>query len=383
MSLLDVHALGGLRDDAGRGRGTAGRAHAAAGDHGADQPRRGGPRPARPVAAESRASRSAPRAPGPGRGTGRRRGVAARGGTDPRGLRARLPDRDAGDPPGRSASSAIRPAPATPAAALRAGASYLVVGRPITEAADPAAAARAILAEMETRLAGFDVSVAAGVRSTCENEIQFHNGGDPAGGSCPAWLLARAADAPRPVAPDGGDAQRLALLLDYVGGDYGRAVKDGVDPVAGRVRRAAALRDRRVGARRAAWSGRAGAHGSVWSAAGGAGQAASRKRPMPRPWARPATPHATRWSSRFGLRTMPTSRPQLARAEALYARTAPSATAPTDARRPSAPRRSTRARRASAILPGSTLLSPFRVYNALTFGVPGTGDGVVRQLLPD
>jgi orotidine-5'-phosphate decarboxylase len=38
---------------------------------------------------------------------------------------------------------------ATPEAALNAGASYLVVGRPITEAADPVAAAHAIATEME------------------------------------------------------------------------------------------------------------------------------------------------------------------------------------------------------------------------------------------
>ena len=38
---------------------------------------------------------------------------------------------------------------ATPAAALKAGADLLVVGRPIIEAADPAASARAILREME------------------------------------------------------------------------------------------------------------------------------------------------------------------------------------------------------------------------------------------
>jgi orotidine-5'-phosphate decarboxylase len=38
---------------------------------------------------------------------------------------------------------------ATPGAAIGAGASYLVVGRPITRAADPGAAARSILAEMQ------------------------------------------------------------------------------------------------------------------------------------------------------------------------------------------------------------------------------------------
>jgi orotidine-5'-phosphate decarboxylase len=38
---------------------------------------------------------------------------------------------------------------ATPAAAIRAGADYLVVGRPVTAAPDPKAAAAAIVAEVE------------------------------------------------------------------------------------------------------------------------------------------------------------------------------------------------------------------------------------------
>ena len=42
---------------------------------------------------------------------------------------------------------------ATPAAAIQAGADYLVVGRPITAAPDPAAAADTIVAEMERTLA--------------------------------------------------------------------------------------------------------------------------------------------------------------------------------------------------------------------------------------
>ncbi|APG89658.1 orotidine-5'-phosphate decarboxylase [Sinorhizobium americanum] len=42
----------------------------------------------------------------------------------------------------------------TPAEAIRAGSSHLVVGRPIVKAADPLAAGRAILAEMESALSG-------------------------------------------------------------------------------------------------------------------------------------------------------------------------------------------------------------------------------------
>jgi orotidine-5'-phosphate decarboxylase len=51
------------------------------------------------------------------------------------------------------AATADQARTATPAEALRSGADYLVVGRPITGAADPLAAAEAILAEMDAALA--------------------------------------------------------------------------------------------------------------------------------------------------------------------------------------------------------------------------------------
>jgi orotidine-5'-phosphate decarboxylase len=47
---------------------------------------------------------------------------------------------------------------ATPASAIQAGADYLVVGRPITEAPDPVAAAEAISNEMEKAASGASVS---------------------------------------------------------------------------------------------------------------------------------------------------------------------------------------------------------------------------------
>ena len=49
-------------------------------------------------------------------------------------------------PAGSSVGDQVRVV--TPAEAIKAGASHIVVGRPITHAADPAAAAKAILAEI-------------------------------------------------------------------------------------------------------------------------------------------------------------------------------------------------------------------------------------------
>ena len=67
-------------------------------------------------------------------------------------IRARVPDTFLVVTPGIRPSHAgadDQRRPATPADAVRAGADYLVVGRPITRASDPRGALRAILAEME------------------------------------------------------------------------------------------------------------------------------------------------------------------------------------------------------------------------------------------
>ena len=54
--------------------------------------------------------------------------------------------------PGRRHKTDDQARVATPAEAIRAGADYLVVGRPITGAPDPEAAAQAILEEIESAL---------------------------------------------------------------------------------------------------------------------------------------------------------------------------------------------------------------------------------------
>jgi orotidine-5'-phosphate decarboxylase len=69
-------------------------------------------------------------------------------------MRLELPDSVLVTPGIRPAGSDIgdQKRIATPSAALSAGADYLVVGRPITQAAEPAAAAEAILTEMSRAL---------------------------------------------------------------------------------------------------------------------------------------------------------------------------------------------------------------------------------------
>ncbi len=178
--------------------------------------------------------------------------------------------------------------------------------------------------------------------------------------------------APRPVAPDGGDAQRLALLLDYVGGDYGRAVAGGVVVSAPEyeeqvrfVKDASGLAARLLGASAPASDS---LHVKIASVASLVDAKAA-------PEAVAHACHAARdeVAERFGLQRMPTSRPDLARAQALYVQSClvchgQDGRADTE--------------RAKALDPPPAnlrdparlaLLSPFRVYNALTFGVPGTG----------
>jgi orotidine-5'-phosphate decarboxylase len=68
------------------------------------------------------------------------------------GLRATHPDATLVIPGIRPAGAAVgdQKRVATPSSAIAAGADYLVVGRPITQAPDPAAAAQAILDEIAT-----------------------------------------------------------------------------------------------------------------------------------------------------------------------------------------------------------------------------------------
>ena len=169
---------------------------------------------------------------------------------------------------------------------------------------------------------------------------------------------------------DGGDAQRLVALVDYVGSDYAAAVQDGavVSPPEYEeqlrfVHDARAMAAALLGPGASAEPLTAALErlsGLVTGRAPAAEVAAA---------CRAAKDEAV---ARFGLRTTPTERPSLARAEALFAEscaTCHGARGDADTERarqlqPQPVSFADPARRA--------VLSPYRVFNTLTFGIPGT-----------
>ncbi len=197
-----------------------------------------------------------------------------------------------------------------------------------------------------------------------------------------AVTLAGLGCGPKAPAPprDGGDAQRLVALLDYVGSDYGRAVVDGrvvsefeYDEQLRFVADAQGLA-RALGAGAAdtdrLMAGLADLDGRV-RVRGDAGDVLR--------MSQLARAEAVR---RFGLRTAPTARPNLERARLNYAQNCAVCHGPTgngDTERARTldppPAKFRDAERLAA-------LSPYRVYNALTFGVQGTAMASFDTLSP-
>ena len=182
---------------------------------------------------------------------------------------------------------------------------------------------------------------------------------------------ARSTETAAPVATDGGDAQRLVALLDYVGGDYGRAVKNGT--VESEFEYEEQLRFVADAHKMAA-----GLLGPTPGADDRVKPGIDRVEALVR--AKADAHEVTRACraaredvvTRFGLRTTPAERPSLARAERLYVDNCAvchgaKGDANTDRARELDPSPASFKDRERL-----NALAPFRVYNALTFGVPGT-----------
>ena len=179
---------------------------------------------------------------------------------------------------------------------------------------------------------------------------------------------------------DGGDAQRLVALVDYVGSDYAAAVHDGVVVSAAEYEEQLRfVRDARAMA--AALLGPEAAAEPLTRALD---HLAARVDAKARAEEVAAACRAAKEEAvaRFGLRTTPTERPSLARAEALFAEscaTCHGARGDADTERarqlqPQPVSFADPARRA--------MLSPYRVFNTLTFGVPGTAMASFDTLSP-
>ncbi|HEU0108206.1 MAG TPA: cytochrome c, partial [Vicinamibacteria bacterium] len=184
-----------------------------------------------------------------------------------------------------------------------------------------------------------------------------------------------------PAPPDGGDAQRLVTILDYVSSDYARAVQgrtvvsaDEYDEQVKFVSDAHAL----LGALLRS----APRTNDPLVTAVGRVETAVRAKAEPVEVARACRDAKAEAVARFGLRTVPTETPSLDRARTLYAQSClPCHGAAGDARTEQAARLDPRP--ASFREPARlAALSPYRVYNTLTFGVPGTAMASFESLSP-
>jgi high-affinity iron transporter len=184
-----------------------------------------------------------------------------------------------------------------------------------------------------------------------------------------------------PAPPDGGDAQRLVTILDYVSSDYARAVQ-------GRTVVSADEYDEQVKfvgdahALVAALLPSAPGTNDPLVTAVGRVETAVRAKAEPVEVARACRDAKAEAVARFGLRTVPTETPSLDRARTLYAQSClPCHGEAGDARTEQAARLDPRP--ASFREPARlAALSPYRVYNTLTFGVPGTAMASFESLSP-
>jgi high-affinity iron transporter len=192
---------------------------------------------------------------------------------------------------------------------------------------------------------------------------------------------AAAPNASLPQGLDGGDAQRLVALVDYIGGDYGGAVSGGavVSPseYEEQLRFAAdALSIARNLLGQAAYPS------DALLVSLGEVESLVQEKADPERVARACRSAREEAVARFRLRTMPTERPSLDRAQALYAESCAAChgakgDADTERARTLDPRPARFKDREKL-----AQLSPYRIYNALTFGVPGTGMASFDALSP-
>jgi high-affinity iron transporter len=203
--------------------------------------------------------------------------------------------------------------------------------------------------------------------------------------AAPAGLLAAALGcrgaATATVPPDGSDAQRLVALMDYVGSDYGMAVSGG------QVKSPAEYEEQLRFVSDAQGMARGLLHAQTPESDTLLGRLHEVERLVKAKADAALVAETCRGArdeavARFGLRTMPAERPSLERAEALYGQTCalchgPRGDADTDRARELDPHPASF--RDPARLSD---LSPYRVYNALTFGVPGTAMASFDSISP-